>query len=286
MGIGDYFRSVETMTAEQVREYVDTHKPDMYNLVDVRQPTEYQQMHLPGAQLIPLPDLPGRLKDLDPAKPTITYCRSGMRSRAAASVLETAGFKTVASMAGGITAWRGHVAAGPPEAGMAFFTEAADAGDLTALAWLLEEGSRKFYSAVAEMITQPDAAALFNTLVKAEEKHKGSLEALYREITGKEPGTGFPRGLATAEGAGDRMEGNLSISKALAWAKGKDLTELLELSMALETDSFDLYIKMGRIVPGENSRRVFARLVAEEKEHLARMAGLFDKYITRGPTER
>lgn len=282
MGIGDYFRSVETMTTEQVREYLDKHASDAYNLVDVRQPAEYQQMHLPGAQLIPLPDLPGRMKDLDPTKPTITYCQSGMRSRAAASVLETAGFKTVASMAGGIKAWQGHVAAGPPEAGMAFFTEAADAGDLIALAWLLEEGSRKFYSAVAEMITQPDAAALFNTLVKAEEKHKGSLEALYRELTGKEPGADFPRGLAATEGAGDRMEGNLSVNEALVWAKGKDLTELLELSMALETDSYDLYIKMGRSIPVESSRKVFASLAAEEKEHLGRMAGLFDRYSTRG----
>src|SRR5512146_425691 len=188
MAIGDFFRSVETMTVEQVREYVDTHKPDMYNLVDVRQPAEYQQMHLPGAHLIPLPDLPDRLKDLDPVKPTITYCQSGMRSRAAASVLETAGFRMVASMAGGIKAWQGHVAAGAPEAGMAFFTEAADAGDLTVLAWLLEEGSRKFYAAVAKTLTRPEVAGLFSALAKAEEKHKGSLAELYRETTRKEPG--------------------------------------------------------------------------------------------------
>jgi len=73
MGIRDYFRSVETMTAEQVRDFLDKHDPGEYNLVDVRQPGEYRQQHLPGALLIPLAELPDRLKELDPAKPTVTY---------------------------------------------------------------------------------------------------------------------------------------------------------------------------------------------------------------------
>ena len=205
-----------------------------------------------------------------------------MRSRAAATVLATAGFKNVASMAGGMKAWQGRTAAGPPEAGMSFFNMAADAGELIALAWLLEEGSRKFYSAAAQMQTAPEATELFSSLVTAEEHHKGTLQALYREITGRETGPDFPRGLPIAQAAEDRMEGNLNVSEALAWAKGKETREVLELSMALETDSYDLYIKMGRAVSGENAQRVFARLVAEEKEHLARMAVLLDRIVTEG----
>lgn len=73
MEIGDFFRPVATMSAEQVRDYLNMHKPDEYNLVDVRQPWEYRQSHLPGARLIPLPELAERLTELDPAKPTITY---------------------------------------------------------------------------------------------------------------------------------------------------------------------------------------------------------------------
>lgn len=73
MGIRDYFRPVETMTAEEIREFLDKHKPGDYNLIDVRQPGEYRQQHLPGARLIPLAELPDRLSELDPAKPTITY---------------------------------------------------------------------------------------------------------------------------------------------------------------------------------------------------------------------
>ena len=73
MAIRDYFRPVETMTPGQVREFLDKHDPAEYNLVDVRQPGEYRQGHLPGARLIPVAELAERMSELDPAKPTITY---------------------------------------------------------------------------------------------------------------------------------------------------------------------------------------------------------------------
>jgi len=73
MAVRDYFKPVETMTAEQVRRFLDKHGPAEYNLVDVRQPGEYREVHLPGARLISLADLADRLSELDPAKPTITY---------------------------------------------------------------------------------------------------------------------------------------------------------------------------------------------------------------------
>ena len=73
MGILDYFRSVDSLTAEETRQFLKTRRPDDYNLIDVRQPREYERGHLPGAILMPLGELPGRLKELDPQKPTIAY---------------------------------------------------------------------------------------------------------------------------------------------------------------------------------------------------------------------
>ena len=73
MDIRDYFRSIDTMTPQEIRDFLDAHLPDDYNLVDVRQPGEYQRGHLPGARLIPLAELAGREKELNPSKPTITY---------------------------------------------------------------------------------------------------------------------------------------------------------------------------------------------------------------------
>ena len=73
MGIADYFKPVGTMPADDVRAFLEKHSPGDYNLVDVRQPREYERAHLPGARLIPVAELPDRLSELDPRKPTIAY---------------------------------------------------------------------------------------------------------------------------------------------------------------------------------------------------------------------
>jgi len=61
------------MTTEEVREFLETHDPEDYNLVDVRQPGEYEEEHIPGTKLIPIGELENRLDELDPAKPTVAY---------------------------------------------------------------------------------------------------------------------------------------------------------------------------------------------------------------------
>ena len=61
------------MTTEQVRAFLDQHDPDQYNLVDVRQPGEYEEEHIPGTKLIPVGELESRLDELDPTKPTVAY---------------------------------------------------------------------------------------------------------------------------------------------------------------------------------------------------------------------
>jgi rhodanese-related sulfurtransferase len=73
MGILDYFKPVSGWSAEKIRDFLREKNPRDYNLVDVRQPQEYEHGHLPGAQLIPVGELEGRLKELNPDKPTIAY---------------------------------------------------------------------------------------------------------------------------------------------------------------------------------------------------------------------
>jgi len=73
MSVLDYFKPVSTWSAEKIREFLSQECQEEYNLVDVREPKEYEQGHLPGAQLIPVGKLPDRLRELDPNKPTIVY---------------------------------------------------------------------------------------------------------------------------------------------------------------------------------------------------------------------
>jgi len=73
MGVMDYFKSIPTMTADKARQFLSEKHPDEYNLVDVRQPMEYERDHLPGANLIPMAELKNRKDEIDPNKPTIVY---------------------------------------------------------------------------------------------------------------------------------------------------------------------------------------------------------------------
>lgn len=73
MDLTDYFKPVVSMTAEEAREFMKGKSPADYNLIDVRQPMEYELGHLAGAQLMPVGELKDHLNKVDKTKPTIAY---------------------------------------------------------------------------------------------------------------------------------------------------------------------------------------------------------------------
>ena len=80
-------------------------------ILDVRQPEEWNEFHVPDSTLIPLGELASRLDDLPKDQEIVIVCRSGNRSAQGRDILLNAGFTRVTSMAGGLTQWR---AAGYP----------------------------------------------------------------------------------------------------------------------------------------------------------------------------
>ena len=74
-------------------------------LLDVREPFEWDIVHVDGARHVPLRDLPGRLRELDGHAEVLVYCHHGTRSRQAVELLRAAGFSKVQSVRGGIDAW-------------------------------------------------------------------------------------------------------------------------------------------------------------------------------------
>ena len=68
-----FFRRVNSMDAQAARKLMDGFDGAEFNLIDVRQPKEYETGHLPGAQLIPLGDLEKRSTELNPNLPTLVY---------------------------------------------------------------------------------------------------------------------------------------------------------------------------------------------------------------------
>jgi len=98
----DRLRAASRLTATQLSAVA---LPDV-QLVDVRGPGEVRASgRVPGAVVVPLPELVRRLGELDPAKPTVVYCAGGYRSSIAASTLRAAGFADVSDLIGGFGAW-------------------------------------------------------------------------------------------------------------------------------------------------------------------------------------
>ncbi len=75
-------------------------------ILDVREPNEWTQFHIPGATLIPLGDLPNRLNEVPKNREVVVVCRTGHRSAQGRDILRNAGYTRVTSMAGGVTQWQ------------------------------------------------------------------------------------------------------------------------------------------------------------------------------------
>ena len=269
------FNQTPSVTADAVREVLDKKSANDYCLLDVRQPGEYEQGHIPGAKLIPLGELVSRQSEISSGCETYVYCRSGNRSRAATSLLAGAGMTNVHNMLGGFDAWNGVEATGSPEFGAFCFPATLSAPELTAVAWLLEDGTQRFYRGVIDECKE--VCSVIENLLKAEDAHKETLERLYEELSGQAPADGFPRSVVSPPGDEDLMEGCVSVDKALAWAKGKEVREVLELMMSLEANALDLYIKMARGVRDEGAKKVFGTLADEEQRHLESLGAELSK---------
>ena len=92
-----------TITPSQLKEMMHTSKP--FVLLDVREKWEYETVHIEGALLIPLGELPRRCREITPGIEVVVYCHWGMRSLDAAFLLQQLGFKSVKSLVGGIDRW-------------------------------------------------------------------------------------------------------------------------------------------------------------------------------------
>ncbi len=91
------------ISPEELRDELAGADPPM--LVDVREPNEWEIVHLPNAHLIPRGQLPDHLNELTGARRLVVYCRTGGRSSQATRLLLDLGFSNVRNLSGGITAW-------------------------------------------------------------------------------------------------------------------------------------------------------------------------------------
>src|SRR4051794_10846456 len=79
---------------------------DKIQIVDVREPHEFEIARIPGTKLIPLGHVVSRMNEIDPEVETIVHCKGGVRSAKAIEALKRAGFQgRLINLKGGIAAW-------------------------------------------------------------------------------------------------------------------------------------------------------------------------------------
>jgi len=86
------------------REVADLLEGEDVQLIDVREPEEWEAGRITGAVLIPLGDLTQRADEIDRSRPTVFYCRSGSRSAMATDAFAAAGYDAH-NMSGGLLEW-------------------------------------------------------------------------------------------------------------------------------------------------------------------------------------
>lgn len=270
------FTPVSQLSAAELKRYMGQHDSASYQLLDVRQPKEYEEQHLPGALLLPLRELPGRLAELDPEKPVIVYCAVGGRSMAAAQFLAGQGQYQVSNLQGGIKAWSGAVARGPEWQGLELLVGQDEYSDGAALAYRMEEGLQKFYLHLAASAAGA-ARGLFQKLAGFEEHHLRRLRA--------ELGAEAAASLAEPDEMAAVMEGGGRLAEALAAMAGvlAEPAAILALAMGIEAQAFDLYQRLARGQGGGERPALYRRLAAEEQEHLAFLAAELDKVGSESP---
>jgi rhodanese-related sulfurtransferase/rubrerythrin len=269
------FDSTPTMTVHEVKQFLLEHDPGTYNLVDVRQPVEYEEVHIPGAKLLPLPELMKALPDLDRAKPTILYCSAGGRSRVAAQLLKGQGFKQAFNMAGGIFNWEGLEAVGPQELNMDLVRGDESPGEMIALAYGMEDGLLHFYERASARGGNAKVVELLTTLSRVEERHKEKLRRLYADLQPEGPALGS----AASDRETDIMEGGFRIGEFMEQNEPfmDDGERILEMAIMLESQALDLYLRFADKMHLEATREVLLAIAQEENGHLVHLGRLYDE---------
>jgi sulfur-carrier protein adenylyltransferase/sulfurtransferase len=274
MQLKKLFSAVSSMDADEAKAYMAQHPEEEYTLLDVRQPGEYEDSHLPGAKLMPLPQLPDAYRELDMDKPTLVHCAIGGRSRVAAQMLSGWGFKEVYNMAGGIKAFKGPKASGPRELNLDMVRGDESPEEIIRLAYGMEKALQMFYETLAGQTPDAEVRGLFETLAGVEVRHEERLGELYSQVSGGKDRQALEAGVAagTLEGgfdAGEFLKANASHLQTV--------TEVLDLAMMLETQSLDLYLRFADRVEAAATKEVLYTLGEEEKEHLARLGQLLEE---------
>ena len=105
---------MEEITATELNELIKS-DPEI-QIIDVREPHEFEIAKIPNTKLIPLGQIVARAKEIDPSRTAIIHCKGGVRSAKAIGDLQNAGYNgKLMNLKGGISAWSDEVDSNVPK---------------------------------------------------------------------------------------------------------------------------------------------------------------------------
>ncbi len=259
--------SLKEFTPDEFRRFVQDRHENDYLLIDVRQPGEYEQGHIPGARLVPLPELVHSMDNLPTDKDLIFYCHSGGRSMAAAAMVEQEeiGPAALYNLTGGILAWDGGMTVDYPS--VQLFTTLVDPAEMLKAAMNMEKGALNFYTHVQQQFGDQPWGGIFGRLAKAEIGHA---KTVYRFRQQSEP-QNDDFNMVFEQLSGDVLEGGMTLTTAIeraTSAKGRICVRLMELALQIEYAAFDLYRTMADQITAPDAQEAFVAIAQAEKAHM------------------
>ncbi len=257
---------IQEMYPEDLSRYISEKKENDYLLVDVREVGEYESEHIPGAKLLPLSELEGRLEELPYDRELVFYCRSGRRSIAGAMLVRDSGFVRAAiySLAGGISAWEGKTLTGFP-----LFEAIGESGDLSRSleeAINMEKGTFLLYETMVKLSA---GLAQEKTLQKLSGMEIGHARAIYEFLSRIKEVKPFEQ--LFKEMSGNLVEGGWELEAVIeqvSKAQENSCLFMSELAIELEYRAYDLYRNIAEKVTETQYKRAMLFLSEQEKAHV------------------
>ena len=259
--------NIVDLTPEQLRQFIREHHENTYLLIDVRQPGEYENGHIPGSHLMPLPRLIQDMAALPRDKELIFYCHSGGRSIAAATMVadEEVVHGNLYHLSGGMLAWDGAMTADFPR--VQVFERYDTPSGMLRTAINLEKGALNFYIRVQIQHADQPWSKVFADLARAEMSHAKTIYQFLREMDADVK----PFETLFDSLPGDVLEGGTTLEEAIRQAASVEkrvCLRLVELALRIEYAAFDLYRTMADQILAPDVREAFMGIAQAEKGHM------------------